>query len=419
MLGPFENGDESMENEGATRDDYAGMVWTPRGGDGTSRWEARRRNDGRTEFWPEGGGFTKSMESERFSETFEPTTRCPDFAPSVATAEWTDEAIPCHSDGRSWNGWGMPLFEKAQALRIAEATEGLTYDAEKDVFRMSYGDPEDAEEWSRTEIFSEGRTVEVYGIGAGSWCWEACPRPLPNDFLEAVAERRMGDAIELVRAFPGIASGVDSNGRTALHLAAKAPRSENLIGALLEAGADPDVRAPGGETPLIMALRMDRADNARLLLSAGTEPTLATESGLTALHALLGASAIPLAERAELAEDLVRAGADPNAADSYGKTPAHMLRIEERDGIIPLPVDPAAFEQVVLTLGRLGADLDALDAHGRTPADDAFGACADRDVGRAVVGAYSRAKCAIEAEREASALSAEAAPAAPGRSRRV
>lgn len=408
-----------MNNGGATKDEYAGMVWTPRGGDGTSRWEARRRDDGRTEFWPEGGGFARSMESERFSETFEPTTRCPDFAPSVATAEWMDEAIPCHSDGRSWNGWGMPLFEKAEALRIAEATEGLTYDAERNVFRMSYGDPEDAEEWSGTEIVSGGRTVEVFGIGAGSWCWEACPRPLPNDFLEAVAERRMDDAIELVRSFPGIASGVDSNGRSALHLAAKAPRSEELIGALLEAGADPDVRSPGGVTPLCMALRLERADNARLLLSAGSNPALATEGGDGPLHALLGASSIPLAERAELAEILVRAGGDPNAADSYGKTPAHMLRIEERDGIIPLPVDPAAFEQVVLTLGRLGADLDALDAHGRTPTDEAFGACADRDVGRAVVGAFSRAKCAVEAEREAKELSSEAAPALPGRSRRV
>lgn len=410
-----------MESASATRDEYAGMVWTPKGGDGSSRWEARRREDGRTEFWPEGGGFVKSTESERFAEIFEPTTRCPDFSPSVATAEWTDEAIPCHSDGRSWNGWGMPLFEKREALRIAEATEGLSYDPERDVFRMSYGDPEDAEEWSKAEIVSGGRTVEVYGIGAGSWCWEACPRPLPNDFIETVAERGMGAAIGLVRDFPGIASGVDSNGRTALHLAAKAPRSERLISALFEAGADPDARAPGGETPLCMALRTERSDSARLLISAGADPRLATESGLTPLHHLLGAASIPLDERTELAEALVRAGADPNVRDAYGKTPAHMLRIEERDGVIPLPVDPRAFERVVLTLGRLGADLDALCSHGRTPADEAFGACADRDVGRAVVGAFSRAKCTVEAERESAALAAEASPAAPraGRGRGI
>jgi ankyrin repeat protein len=54
------------------------------------------------------------------------------------------------------------------------------------------------------------------------------------------------------------------------------------VRALLEAGADPNVRQQGGYTPLHTAAHNDDAELARLLLDHGADPAVKTDDGQTA-----------------------------------------------------------------------------------------------------------------------------------------
>jgi uncharacterized protein len=70
---------------------------------------------------------------------------------------------------------------------------------------------------------------------------------------------------------------------TALHAAAAGPLSAEGFRALLAAGADPNVRQPGGYVPLHGAAVTGAAERIRLLLAHGADPHAATDDGRTAL----------------------------------------------------------------------------------------------------------------------------------------
>jgi ankyrin repeat protein len=59
-------------------------------------------------------------------------------------------------------------------------------------------------------------------------------------------------------------------------------RQREVIGYLIEAGADPNAAAAGGVTPLHRAVRNRCADAVRALLAAGADPHLANDRGSTA-----------------------------------------------------------------------------------------------------------------------------------------
>lgn len=74
-------------------------------------------------------------------------------------------------EGRHWNGWSIPLFNKVAADAIAENI-GLVYDAETDTYtetEISAGNSGYFEAWKG--FFSEEVGEHVYAIGACSWCW--------------------------------------------------------------------------------------------------------------------------------------------------------------------------------------------------------------------------------------------------------
>jgi ankyrin repeat protein len=127
-------------------------------------------------------------------------------------------------------------------------------------------------------------------------------------------------------------------------LVAAAYLEVEILGALLAAGADPDVPASGGTTPLLVAAgipiekearptdlerwNMVDSDNppvprdeqdvleaVRLLIEAGADVTLANEAGDTALHAAAGAGLVPLVQM------LADAGAAIDVRNASGQTP--------------------------------------------------------------------------------------------------
>ena len=84
---------------------------------------------------------------------------------------------------------------------------------------------------------------------------------------------------------------------------------------LLEAGADPNLKAPSeyNYTPLLQAASYGHADVVDLLLRVGANVHATNTVGQTSLH---------LAGNAEVARLLILAGADVTARTTYGETPA-------------------------------------------------------------------------------------------------
>ena len=156
-----------------------------------------------------------------------------------------------------------------------------------------------------------------------------------------------------------------------------------LLAALLDAGADPNVRIvrrlwfsptshnrlwidPAGATPFWRAAQASDVESMRLLLAAGADPNLATFDETTPLMVAAG-----IGWRGNFSQNapdswmravhfLSEIGADVNAADSNGYTALH--------GAAAL----GDHEMVEFLVAR-GAKVDILNKAGNSPADMAFG----------------------------------------------
>ena len=77
------------------------------------------------------------------------------------------------TDGRTWNGWQMPRFEKVEAERLVRwlGDGRWRFDASRDVLvTLSQAGKEEC--WrAGTIVVSDGSAVRVYGVGAGAWMW--------------------------------------------------------------------------------------------------------------------------------------------------------------------------------------------------------------------------------------------------------
>lgn len=173
--------------------------------------------DGVVAFATEGGGFVKSGPVEKFEKDFRPETpedraKRHAYSKDAVHLEWEDAEIriPAWTNGRYWNGWAMPAFEKDDLLKAID--DGLLVD-------VKYHEPADlfvsimtldgadvmpafdagklyaelAERAAADELYietkigdvdvsidlypardlptAEGGTVRAYAVGAGSWCW--------------------------------------------------------------------------------------------------------------------------------------------------------------------------------------------------------------------------------------------------------
>ena len=165
-------------------------------------------------------------------------------------------------------------------------------------------------------------------------------------------------------------------GRSALHSAVimgghDAEAAVRLVAGLLQAGADPDVRADGGHTPLHYAARLKSEALITTLLAAFPDVNARDEDERVPLHV-----AAESAEDAAAVEALLQAGAEVDARDSNGETPLHLAvgaSVRWADGIAlwifrwPGGTGGSQANPAVRALLRAGADVNARSHAGDTP----------------------------------------------------
>lgn len=84
--------------------------------------------------------------------------------------------------GQMWNGFAVPYFERAEALRVAasvaqsgESYTGFIFDEKTDAVVLVPHGGAATEAVTGEDIVVDGRTLHVYGIGAGGWRWDSGP----------------------------------------------------------------------------------------------------------------------------------------------------------------------------------------------------------------------------------------------------
>lgn len=142
--------------------------------------EARDNGDGTLGVSTQGGGLVRRVTQEQLQTEYDRVR--PDFSykEGTVTADFLDSAVivPCFTDGKRWNGWGMPSFTLDIGKSLIPHLPELRYDEEKDAFIWS---PHDGEEemYEPVAILVNREPIKVYPIGTGSWTWDSVS--LPSD----------------------------------------------------------------------------------------------------------------------------------------------------------------------------------------------------------------------------------------------
>jgi hypothetical protein len=78
------------------------------------------------------------------------------------------------TDGKCWNGWEMPRFEKPEAERLIKWLEDKRgrFDEVRDAFITISKDGEEDIWAAENVIVSDGGSLKVYPVGAGAWIWD-------------------------------------------------------------------------------------------------------------------------------------------------------------------------------------------------------------------------------------------------------
>ena len=133
---------------------------------------------------------------------------------------------------------------------------------------------------------------------------------LQGDFVSAVRSRDGNKAMDLLRSKGNIVLNTrDDKGETAL-IVAISRRDDQWTGFLLNQGADPNLAARSGDTPLIAAARVGYLGAAADLVRLRAKVDAANRMGETALIVAVQQ------RQKEIVKLLLAAGANPDRADS-------------------------------------------------------------------------------------------------------
>ncbi len=146
-------------------------------------------------------------------------------------------------------------------------------------------------------------------------------RPSAQQTEAVLSAVKVGD-LEKVKALlkdqPALVFSKDTNGMTALHLAANYGHKD-VAELLLANRAKVNAKNNNGATPLHSAAGAGDKDTAELLLANKAEVDAKTTDGRTPLHIAA------LAGRTKMAELLLASKAEVNARDNDGRTPLHWV----------------------------------------------------------------------------------------------
>jgi hypothetical protein len=142
------------------------------------------RVDGAIQVSPQGGGFVIAnfATADQFNTEFELAELPTAFMAGTVTADFFEDVGPidCYSDGKHWNGWGVPAFDFVAATQLVEIFKS---DAAKDGTPpgLRIVDGEFQEYDSSEELYYpcasftkeiDGKQIALWQIGDG-WCWDA------------------------------------------------------------------------------------------------------------------------------------------------------------------------------------------------------------------------------------------------------
>jgi len=129
-------------------------------------------------------------------------------------------------------------------------------------------------------------------------------------FVKAVRDRDGDKAMELLQTRGStVINARDESGQTAL-IVAISRRDDEWTGFLLNRGADPNMPARNGDTPLIAAARVSYVGAVGDLLRKRVKVDAANRAGETALIIAVQQRSVPIVKA------LLALGADPDRADS-------------------------------------------------------------------------------------------------------
>ena len=196
-------------------------------------------------------------------------------------------------------------------------------------------------------------------------------------------KQEVWDSERVYGEFRAWASGeAEYPGQGELHLAVRGGDVE-AVRELLSQGADPDVRADDGVTPLIQALESRHAAMVFVLLEAGADPEVTTDKGWYAIESAANTG------QPAMVSVLLDHGCSPNSTDGAGWTPLHLaarlglvdvvevlldhpdIEAAPRDERAKTPLHHAAngghVEVIELLLEQRGIEVDARDKWEWTP----------------------------------------------------
>lgn len=125
----------------------------------------------------------------------------------------------------------------------------------------------------------------------------------------------------------------DSNGRTALHVAAPQGGDGRIVQMLLEMGAQHDIVDVSGNTPLQVAAVYRAEGSVKALLKGGADVNAPDRAGMRPLHLAITGEG-PASH--EVVRMLIEGGADVSAKDSVGQTALYLAVRKGQEDVVGL-----------------------------------------------------------------------------------